>query len=37
MLMKGCAAVKTDQAKALDMFNKEKANSGTDLYVFCVQ
>ena len=36
MLMKAVAAVKTDKAKALDMFNKgEGGFLDRDLYVFC--
>jgi hypothetical protein len=36
MLTKAVAAVKTDQAKALDMFNKgESGFLDRDLYVFC--
>ncbi len=37
MLMKAVAAVRTDEAKALDMFNKgEGGFRDRDLYVFCV-
>jgi hypothetical protein len=37
MLMKALAAVRTDEAKALDMFNKgEGGFRDRDLYVFCV-
>jgi hypothetical protein len=37
MLMKAIAAVKADEAKALDMFNKgEGGFRDRDLYVFCV-
>jgi hypothetical protein len=37
MLMKAIAAVRVDQAKALDMFNKgEGGFRDRDLYVFCV-
>jgi hypothetical protein len=37
MLMKALAAVKADEAKALDMFNKgEGGFRDRDLYVFCV-
>jgi hypothetical protein len=36
MLVKAVAAVKTDKAKALDMFNKgEGGFKDRDLYVFC--
>ena len=37
MLMKAAAAVKADEAKALDMFNKgEGGFLDRDLYVFCI-
>ena len=37
MLMKAIAAVRADEAKALDMFNKgEGGFRDRDLYVFCV-
>ncbi len=37
MLMKALAAVKADEAKALDMFNKgEGGFRDRDLYVFCI-
>ncbi len=37
MLMKAIAAVKADEAKALDMFNKgEGGFRDRDLYVFCI-
>jgi hypothetical protein len=37
MLDKAVAAVKSDKAKALDMFNKGKGGfKDRDLYVFCV-